>query len=70
MDTALIISLQNGSEESFKEIYHGYHMKLYLYFFKKTGSADLSQDLIQETFIKLWRYRPQQGGFHTHCAYN
>jgi RNA polymerase sigma factor (sigma-70 family) len=57
MDTALIISLQNGSEESFKEIYHGYHKKLYFYFLKKTDSAILSQDLVQETFIKLWRYR-------------
>ncbi|HEY4288599.1 MAG TPA: RNA polymerase sigma factor [Puia sp.] len=57
MDTALIISLQNGSEESFKEIYHSFHKKLYFYFLKKTGSASLSQDLIQETFIKLWRYR-------------
>jgi RNA polymerase sigma factor (sigma-70 family) len=57
MDTALIISLQNGSEESFKEIYHAYHKKLYFFFLKKTGSASLSQDLIQETFIKLWRYR-------------
>jgi RNA polymerase sigma factor (sigma-70 family) len=57
MDTALIISLQNGSEESFKEIYHGFHKKLYFYFLKKTESASLSQDLIQETFIKLWRYR-------------
>src|ERR1700744_680039 len=57
MDTALIISLQNGSEESFKEIYYGYHKKLYFYFLKKTESASLSQDLIQETFIKLWRYR-------------
>ncbi|HTI94457.1 MAG TPA: sigma-70 family RNA polymerase sigma factor [Puia sp.] len=57
MDTALIISLQNGSEESFKEVYYGYHKKLYFYFLKKTGSTSLSKDLIQETFIKLWRYR-------------
>jgi RNA polymerase sigma factor (sigma-70 family) len=57
MDTALIISLQNGSEERFKEVYYSYHKKLYFYFLKKTGSASLSQDLIQETFIKLWRYR-------------
>src|SRR6201991_5341263 len=57
MDTALIIRLQNGSEETFKEVYYSYHKNLYFYFLKKTGSTSLSQDLIQESFIKLWRFR-------------
>ena len=57
MDTALIIDLQNGSEESFKEVYYTYHKRLYFYFLKDTGSASLSQDLVQETFVKLWRFR-------------
>jgi RNA polymerase sigma-70 factor (ECF subfamily) len=37
--------------------YYDYHKNLYFYFLKKTKSASLSQDLVQETFIKLWRYR-------------
>ena len=57
MDTALIIDLQNGSEESFKKICYAYHKRLYFYFLKDNGSASLSQDLVQETFIKLWRFR-------------
>ena len=57
MDTALIIDLQTGSEERFKDVCLAYHQKLYFYFLKDNGSASLSQDLVQETFIKLWRFR-------------
>jgi RNA polymerase sigma factor (sigma-70 family) len=57
MDEALIYSLQQGSEEVFRGIYDDYHPKLYGYFLKKTRSPGVSEDLVQETFIKLWRFR-------------
>lgn len=57
MDEALIYNLQRDSEEAFREVYDEYHPKLYGYFLKKTRSANVSGDLVQETFIKLWRFR-------------
>jgi RNA polymerase sigma factor (sigma-70 family) len=57
MDDALIYSLQQDSEEAFRGVYNEYHPKLYGYFLKKTKSPGVSEDLVQETFIKLWRFR-------------
>lgn len=57
MEDALIHSLQQDSEGAYKGVYDEYHPKLYSYFLKKTRSASVSQDLVQETFIKLWRFR-------------
>jgi RNA polymerase sigma-70 factor (ECF subfamily) len=59
MDTALIINLQKGSEEAFKSVYDQYHKKLYFYFLRKLKSEIASEDLVQDTFIRLWRYRQQ-----------
>jgi RNA polymerase sigma factor (sigma-70 family) len=42
------------SETAFEEIFQAYHKKVYFYFIKQTGSAFLSEELVQLTFIKLW----------------
>jgi RNA polymerase sigma factor (sigma-70 family) len=57
MDASTIYQLRCGSEGVFEQVYYEYHKKLYYYFLKKTKSAAISEDLVQETFIKLWRYR-------------
>jgi RNA polymerase sigma factor, sigma-70 family len=33
--------------------------KLYLYAFKITGNEEEAEDVVQETFLKLWRHRKQ-----------
>lgn len=57
MDSEPLYELQRGCETTFRKIYDDHHQKLYGYFLKKTHSGDLSEELVQETFIKLWRYR-------------
>ena len=57
MDRALISSIQSGSETAFRQVYDTFHQKLYGYFLQKTRSTDLSGELVQLTFIKLWRFR-------------
>lgn len=52
-----IEAIQNGLEEAFQELYHAYKDKLYFYFLSKTASSYLAQELVQQTFIKLWVYR-------------
>jgi len=41
----------------FEEVYYQFHEKLYYYFLKRTADADIAEELVQLTFIKLWRYR-------------
>ncbi|MDO1450270.1 sigma-70 family RNA polymerase sigma factor [Rhodocytophaga aerolata] len=43
------------SKTEFEEVYHTYHQKVYSYFIKHTGSTFLSEELVQLTFIKLWK---------------
>ncbi len=57
MDRALINSIRKGDELVFRQAYDLFHEKLYAYFLQKTKSDDISEELVQLTFIKLWRYR-------------
>lgn len=57
MDAEFIYLLYQDCESTFKTIFDSHHLKLYHYFLKKTGSVALSEELVQETFIKLWRFR-------------
>ncbi|WP_020533243.1 RNA polymerase sigma-70 factor [Flexithrix dorotheae] len=49
--------LQKGELSAFGEIYELYKDKLYGFSFKMLASEDLSKDIVQETFIKLWENR-------------
>lgn len=57
MDSALINSICAGDELTFRHVYDVFHEKLYAWFLLKTKSADISKELVQLTFIKLWRFR-------------
>ncbi len=53
----VVEAIQGGLEEAFQEAYHAYKDKLYYYFLSKTASSYLAQELVQQTFIKLWVHR-------------
>lgn len=57
MSAVLISKLQQGSETAFRELFQSFHEKLYYYFLQKTRSVDISEELVQLTFIKIWRFR-------------
>jgi RNA polymerase sigma-70 factor (ECF subfamily) len=44
-------------ETGFKSIFYDYYDTLYSGFYKKTQSDIVSQDLVQLTFIRFWKYR-------------
>jgi RNA polymerase sigma-70 factor (ECF subfamily) len=53
----LINNIKNGTEKAFTEVYQQYHVKLYRYFLKKTKSDEMATELVQITFVKLWRFK-------------
>jgi RNA polymerase sigma-70 factor (ECF subfamily) len=57
MEIEITRRLINDCEESFESIYYSYRDKLYFYFLKRLKDQSVCKDLVQETFIKLWRYR-------------
>ncbi len=52
-----IKELRKGSHKAFNAIYDMYADKLYGFAFAHTKSRELSNDLVQETFLKLWTMR-------------
>jgi len=46
-----------GDEEAFTSLFYLYQHKLYSYTLRITESPELSQDMIQDVFLKLWKDR-------------
>ncbi|MCC5942077.1 MAG: RNA polymerase sigma-70 factor [Balneolaceae bacterium] len=56
-DADLSIEIKNGREAAFREIYDRYHEQMYYIAKKYLKSAILSEDAVQDVFIKLWERR-------------
>lgn len=52
-----IKELQKGSHKAFNAIYDMYADKLFGFVFAHTKSREIANDLVQETFLKLWTMR-------------
>lgn len=52
-DKKLIKKCQNGDKESFNELIKYYYPIIYKFLIKLTTNKDVTDDLVQETFIKL-----------------
>lgn len=60
-----IVKLRDGDHCAFNTVYDEWSRKVFFYFFKKTNSDISSQELTQEVFIKLWKYRDSLSIEHT-----
>lgn len=52
-----IKELRKGSHKAFNAIYDMYADKLYGFVFAHTKSREMANDLVQDTFLKLWTMR-------------
>lgn len=61
-DDQRMIRIQNGESSAFEELVREYEGQLYGFFFRNTRDAQLSEDLSQETLIRVynqaWNYLP------------
>jgi RNA polymerase sigma-70 factor (family 1) len=53
-ENELFLRMANGDEAAFEEIFHHYTAFLYPFLLNKTKSHELSEEIIQEVFLKLW----------------
>ncbi|MFD2826103.1 RNA polymerase sigma factor [Leeuwenhoekiella polynyae] len=53
----LIKRLQNGEEAGYALLLKLYHKKLFAYVYTFTHNHALTEDIIQNVFLKLWEYR-------------
>jgi len=56
-DVEYILELQNDSNDAFEYLYHTYAPRLYGFVRNLTKSSDLAEEVVQETFIKIWENR-------------
>jgi RNA polymerase sigma-70 factor (family 1) len=50
-------AIKEGDEFVFQQVFNQYHGKLYFFVFNKIKSDYLAEEIVQDTFIKLWKYR-------------
>jgi len=57
LDKELMIRCQSGDTEAFSEIYNRYKTSVYSYILRNIGDRERSEDLMQETFLRVFRNR-------------
>lgn len=58
-----IKELRNGSYQAFTRIYEAYADRLYSFVLKQLKNRSLAQDIVQDTFLRLWDNREQLNSF-------
>jgi len=53
----LLQKVSLGEERAFRTLFQAYHGKLGAYVLKLTRSRELTEEIVQETFIKVWAKR-------------
>ncbi|MBV8253567.1 MAG: sigma-70 family RNA polymerase sigma factor [Chitinophaga sp.] len=53
----LLAAIRSGDHAALEQVYDEWSGRLYGYFYKKTGSQYLAEELVQIAFIKLWTSR-------------
>ncbi|WP_316840645.1 RNA polymerase sigma factor [Pedobacter gandavensis] len=51
----IIQDLISGSDKAFAEVYRKYHAQAYTYLLRRTASVTMAEELLQLSFIKLWK---------------
>lgn len=57
LEKEYILQLQNDSNEAFEYLYNAYSSRLYGFVYKLTQSAEMADEVVQESFIKIWENR-------------
>lgn len=56
-DRDLMLAVRDGDVELFGVLFDRYHQRLYEFFFRLGSTAASSEDLVQEVFLRMLKYR-------------
>jgi RNA polymerase sigma-70 factor (family 1) len=56
-EAALLAKIAQGSERAFTELFEAYYGVLGEYVMKVTKSLDVAEEIVQDTFVKIWLKR-------------
>ena len=55
----LIRAFKNGDQKAFEKLFERYHKKLYAYLMRLLNSKEDAEEIVQESFIKIWEMREE-----------
>ena len=56
-DTELMVAVRGGEVSLLAELFGRHHVRLFNFFLRLTDRRDASEDLVQETFLRMLKYR-------------
>ncbi len=56
-DIHLMLSVRDGNIANLAPLFERHHVKLYNYYVRLTGDRHLSEDMVQDVFLRMMRYR-------------
>lgn len=66
-DNKLMVMVIRKDAKAFRVLYERYEVKIFNFIYRSTGSRELAQELLQETFVKVWKsahqFSQQKGRF-------
>jgi RNA polymerase sigma-70 factor (family 1) len=68
-EKALLLLVTGGDEEAFTRLFHEYRNKIYSIAYDLTESASVSEEIVQDVFLKIWIKRESLGEVDSFRAY-
>ncbi|GEP95143.1 DNA-directed RNA polymerase sigma-70 factor [Chitinophaga cymbidii] len=65
----LLLRVADGDESAFKELLYAYSDHLGAFVYKVTASREISQEIVQDVFIKIWNARASLPGIERFSQY-
>jgi RNA polymerase sigma factor (sigma-70 family) len=56
-DKELMLAVKDGDAQPFAVLFDRYHQRLFDFFYRLSGDTSSSEDLVQEVFLRMLRYR-------------
>jgi RNA polymerase sigma-70 factor (ECF subfamily) len=56
-DNSLMLAVRSGEVDRFGELFQRHHDRLFAFFYRMTADSAVSEDLSQEVFVRMLKYR-------------
>ncbi len=56
-DMQLMLNVRDGAISDLAQLFERHHVKLYNYYVRLTGNRQLSEDMVQDVFLRIMRHR-------------